>query len=155
MFNIDGVSAWYSPEIEAYNANENWGFIYFLVQTHFAWSHHIYNLQSSTPSQDVSLPCLYANECHSHSLTCMSNVECTNCIFPSLIFVYFLQVWKLFHVLERLLQAASLINFLVFLQQGRYQFIYERILGIRAWFSKPQSIRQVCFLYLTCINSSK
>ncbi|XP_072031208.1 peroxisome biogenesis factor 2-like [Amphiura filiformis] len=61
----------------------------------------------------------------------------------------FEKIWKVFHVLERLLQVASLINFLVFLQQGRYQFIYERILGIRAWFSKPQSVRQVSFEYMT------
>ena len=43
MLNLYGrVSVWFISRIEAYTENENWVFIFFRVQTHFAWSHHKY-----------------------------------------------------------------------------------------------------------------
>ncbi|XP_064642443.1 peroxisome biogenesis factor 2-like [Lineus longissimus] len=46
-------------------------------------------------------------------------------------------------------KVASLLNFLVFLLNGRYQLLVERILGIRAVFPRPQSVRQVGFDYVS------
>ncbi|KAK6293026.1 hypothetical protein J4Q44_G00365270 [Coregonus suidteri] len=45
-------------------------------------------------------------------------------------------------------QVANLINFLVFLRKGRHPSLTERILGIRAVFSKPQAVRDVAFQYM-------
>ncbi|XP_043921762.1 peroxisome biogenesis factor 2 [Protopterus annectens] len=47
-----------------------------------------------------------------------------------------------------LLQTARLINFLNFLQKGRFATLTERLLGIRAVFSKHQGTRQVGFEYM-------
>ncbi|XP_071805654.1 peroxisome biogenesis factor 2-like [Asterias amurensis] len=58
-------------------------------------------------------------------------------------------MWKAIYLLEKLFSIASLVNFLVFLQDGRYQFLHERILGIRAEFAQRQSIRQVSFEFMT------
>ncbi|XP_018420487.1 PREDICTED: peroxisome biogenesis factor 2 [Nanorana parkeri] len=46
-----------------------------------------------------------------------------------------------------LLKICGLLNFLVFLQQGKFATLTERLLGIRSVFSKPQNIRQVGFEY--------
>ena len=40
-------------------------------------------------------------------------------------------------------KVAGLINFLVFLSRGQYQFLIERILGIRSVFPAAQGVRQV------------
>ncbi|XP_033119887.1 peroxisome biogenesis factor 2-like [Anneissia japonica] len=50
---------------------------------------------------------------------------------------------------EKLLKVASLVNFLLFLRDGQYQFLFERIIGVRATFSKPQFVRQVSFEFMT------
>eukprot|EP00057_Strongylocentrotus_purpuratus_P008796 XP_011663270.1 PREDICTED: peroxisome biogenesis factor 2 [Strongylocentrotus purpuratus] len=58
-------------------------------------------------------------------------------------------VWKLIDLLERLVKVASLVNFLVFLQQGFYPSLLERVLGIIPRFAQPQSVRQVTFEFMT------
>nr|XP_006822978.1 PREDICTED: peroxisome biogenesis factor 2-like [Saccoglossus kowalevskii] len=50
---------------------------------------------------------------------------------------------------EKLLKVVTVVNFLLFLQDGRYQHVTERVLGIKARFAKRQSIRQVSFEYMT------
>ena len=42
------------------------------------------------------------------------------------------------------LKVATLVNFLVFLRQGVYLSLVERLLGVRAQFPQKQSMRQVC-----------
>ncbi|KAL1006612.1 hypothetical protein UPYG_G00074440 [Umbra pygmaea] len=51
-------------------------------------------------------------------------------------------------VITGLTQIANLINFLVFLRRGHHPSVTERILGIRAVFSKPQATRDVAFQYM-------
>ncbi|CAB1349930.1 unnamed protein product [Coregonus sp. 'balchen'] len=51
-------------------------------------------------------------------------------------------------LITSLTQVANLINFLVFLRKGRHPSLTERILGIRAVFSKPQVVRGVAFQYM-------
>ncbi|KAF0028215.1 hypothetical protein F2P81_019302 [Scophthalmus maximus] len=45
-------------------------------------------------------------------------------------------------------QLASLINFLVFLRQGRHPVLAERIVGARAVFSKPNVVRDINYQYM-------
>lgn len=45
-------------------------------------------------------------------------------------------------------QAASLINFLVFLRKGRHPVLAERIMGARAVFSKPNVVRDISYQYM-------
>ncbi|XP_005997477.1 peroxisome biogenesis factor 2 [Latimeria chalumnae] len=47
-----------------------------------------------------------------------------------------------------LVKVAGLLNFLIFLQKGRFSTLTERLLGIRAVFLKPQGVRQVGFEYM-------
>ncbi|NXG41236.1 PEX2 factor, partial [Psilopogon haemacephalus] len=47
-----------------------------------------------------------------------------------------------------LVKLCGLLNFLVFLQQGRFATLTERVLGIRAVFGRPQGIRQLGFDYM-------
>uniref|UniRef100_UPI00398F3D6F peroxisome biogenesis factor 2 isoform X1 n=2 Tax=Pristiophorus japonicus TaxID=55135 RepID=UPI00398F3D6F len=47
-----------------------------------------------------------------------------------------------------LLKVAGLLNFLSFLQKGRFATFPERLLGIRAVFSRAQGFRQVGFEYM-------
>ncbi|XP_059839389.1 peroxisome biogenesis factor 2 isoform X3 [Hypanus sabinus] len=47
-----------------------------------------------------------------------------------------------------LLKVAGLLNFLIFLQNGRFATFPERLIGIRAVFCKPQGVRQVGFEYM-------
>ncbi|KAJ8021587.1 Peroxisome biogenesis factor 2 [Holothuria leucospilota] len=61
----------------------------------------------------------------------------------------FEMVWNAIDWLERVLKIAAVVNFLVFLRQGTYQTILERLLGIRAGFDSPQAIRQVSFEFMT------
>ncbi|RXM33789.1 Peroxisome biogenesis factor 2 [Acipenser ruthenus] len=51
-------------------------------------------------------------------------------------------------IISGLTKVASLLNFLIFLQKGRFPTLAERFLGIRAVFSRPQGIRQVGFEYM-------
>ncbi|XP_048385342.1 peroxisome biogenesis factor 2 isoform X2 [Stegostoma tigrinum] len=46
------------------------------------------------------------------------------------------------------LKVAGLLNFLIFLQKGRFATFPERLLGIRAVFSRAQGFRQVGFEYM-------
>ncbi|NXN09904.1 PEX2 factor, partial [Indicator maculatus] len=46
-----------------------------------------------------------------------------------------------------LVKLCGLLNFLVFLQQGKFATLTERVLGIRAVFAQPQGMRQVGFDY--------
>ncbi|XP_069477336.1 peroxisome biogenesis factor 2 [Ambystoma mexicanum] len=47
-----------------------------------------------------------------------------------------------------LLKLSGLLNFLVFLRNGKFATLTERLLGIRSVFCKPQSVRQVGFEYM-------
>ncbi|XP_021573378.1 peroxisome biogenesis factor 2 isoform X3 [Carlito syrichta] len=47
-----------------------------------------------------------------------------------------------------LLKLCGLINFLIFLQRGKFATLTERFLGIRSVFCKPQNIREVGFDYM-------
>ncbi|KAH3818170.1 hypothetical protein DPMN_119766 [Dreissena polymorpha] len=46
-------------------------------------------------------------------------------------------------------KLATLANFLVFLRQGSYMSVLERLLGIRSVFPQQQGMRQVTFEYMT------
>ncbi|XP_060073760.1 peroxisome biogenesis factor 2-like [Ylistrum balloti] len=59
------------------------------------------------------------------------------------------KVQQLLHWTETGLKVAALINFLVFLRQGVYRALVERILGIRAMFPNQQGVRQVSFEFMT------
>ncbi|KAI0233033.1 hypothetical protein LSAT2_016690 [Lamellibrachia satsuma] len=45
-------------------------------------------------------------------------------------------------------KLAALVNFLIFLASGKYQFLIERLLHIRPVFPRPQGVRQVGFDYV-------
>ncbi|KAJ8413470.1 hypothetical protein AAFF_G00094660 [Aldrovandia affinis] len=45
-------------------------------------------------------------------------------------------------------KVAGLLNFLVFLQRGRFPTLTERLLGVRAVFCRPQGVRDVGFQYV-------
>ncbi|XP_042536638.1 peroxisome biogenesis factor 2 [Dipodomys spectabilis] len=47
-----------------------------------------------------------------------------------------------------LLKLGELINFLIFLQKGKFATLTERVLGIHSVFCKPQSVREVGFEYM-------
>ncbi|XP_046872973.1 peroxisome biogenesis factor 2 isoform X2 [Hypomesus transpacificus] len=51
-------------------------------------------------------------------------------------------------LLSGLVQTANLVNFLVFLRKGRHPSLSERILGVRAVFSRPPGARNVAFQYV-------
>ncbi|XP_012671592.1 peroxisome biogenesis factor 2 [Clupea harengus] len=51
-------------------------------------------------------------------------------------------------LLAGLASAASLLNFLLFLRRGSYPTLAERLLGVRAEFSRPQGPRDVSFHYV-------
>jgi len=48
--------------------------------------------------------------------------------------------------LETGFKIATLINFLVFLKQGSYLHVIERMLGVQASFPERQGMRQVSWL---------
>ncbi|KAM4687264.1 peroxisome biogenesis factor 2 [Discoglossus pictus] len=48
-----------------------------------------------------------------------------------------------------LLKLSVLLNFFIFLQQGKFATLTERFLRIRSVFSKPQNVRQVGFDYMS------
>uniref|UniRef100_A0A8C3H8Q8 Peroxisome biogenesis factor 2 n=2 Tax=Chrysemys picta bellii TaxID=8478 RepID=A0A8C3H8Q8_CHRPI len=47
-----------------------------------------------------------------------------------------------------LLKLCGLLNFLIFLQKGKFATLTERILGIRSVFCRPQNVRQIGFDYM-------
>lgn len=47
-----------------------------------------------------------------------------------------------------LLKLGELMNFLIFLQKGKFATLTERLLGIHSVFCKPQSMREVGFEYM-------
>ncbi|KAM3593646.1 uncharacterized protein V6R79_017903 [Siganus canaliculatus] len=53
-----------------------------------------------------------------------------------------------FTLVSGIAQLASLINFLVFLRKGRHPVLAERMVGVRAVFSKPNVIRDVTYQYM-------
>ena len=57
-------------------------------------------------------------------------------------------LWTLLDKSERFWKLASLLNFLVFLRQGYYQFLVERLIGIRAVYPRRTGLRQVSFEYM-------
>lgn len=58
------------------------------------------------------------------------------------------KVKSLIRVGTGLLKLCGLLNFLVFLQQGRFATLTERVLGIQAVFGRPQGVRQLGFDYM-------
>ena len=84
-----------------------------------------------------------------------SSTECEPNWFDSMAFLF--QFWEAVELLSKWWKVATLLNFLLFLVQGRYQFLLERALGIRAVFRRPQGVRQVrndSFLYMSSSSSS-
>ncbi|XP_068090937.1 peroxisome biogenesis factor 2 [Hyperolius riggenbachi] len=51
------------------------------------------------------------------------------------------------NIASGLLKVCGLLNFLIFLQQGKFATLTERLLRIRSVFDKPQNVRQVGFEY--------
>ncbi|XP_005392125.1 PREDICTED: peroxisome biogenesis factor 2 [Chinchilla lanigera] len=47
-----------------------------------------------------------------------------------------------------LLKLGELVNFLIFLQRGKFATLTERFLGIHSVFCKPQNVREVGFEYM-------
>ncbi|XP_048728225.1 peroxisome biogenesis factor 2-like [Ostrea edulis] len=62
---------------------------------------------------------------------------------------YHRKIQRILKWLDISLKLAAVLNFLVFLQNGVYQTIAERILGIQAMFPNRQGVRQVSFEYMT------
>ncbi|XP_044176454.1 peroxisome biogenesis factor 2-like [Acropora millepora] len=58
-------------------------------------------------------------------------------------------IWRCLYMGEKLFQFISVINFLVFLQKGRYPSLLERFLRIHPVFAQEQSIRRVSFEFMT------
>ena len=63
--------------------------------------------------------------------------------YPRLAFL-----WTLLSRSEKVWKVATLFNFLLFLRQGKYQFVIERLLGIRAVFPRPMGMRQMSYEYM-------
>ena len=57
------------------------------------------------------------------------------------------QFWTGVRWLEKFHKIAALVNFLVFLQQGLYRSVAERIVGITPVFPRPQGVRQVLHIF--------
>lgn len=51
--------------------------------------------------------------------------------------------WQLITLAQNTWKLAALVNFLIFLASGKYQFLIERLLHIRPVFPRPQGVRQV------------
>jgi len=51
--------------------------------------------------------------------------------------------WQLIAMTQNVWKVAALVNFLIFLMDGKYRFLVERLLHIRPVFEKPQGVRQV------------
>lgn len=52
------------------------------------------------------------------------------------------------NLIVRLLRLCELLNFLIFLQKGKFATLTERILGIRSVFCQPQGVRPIAFEYM-------
>lgn len=61
----------------------------------------------------------------------------------------FNSIWRCVSMGEKLFHFASVLNFLIFLQKGKYPSLLERVLGIHPVFAQQQSIRQVSFDFMT------
>ncbi|KAK2180289.1 hypothetical protein NP493_448g03050 [Ridgeia piscesae] len=55
---------------------------------------------------------------------------------------------QLIAMTQNVWKVAALVNFLIFLMDGKYRFLVERLLHIRPVFEKPQGVRQVGFDYV-------
>jgi peroxin-2 len=58
---------------------------------------------------------------------------------------YKLLVYTLVRRLELLYQAASIINFIAFLYNGRYRSLVERLLSIKLYYIQSRALRQISF----------
>ncbi|XP_074653802.1 peroxisome biogenesis factor 2-like isoform X2 [Tubulanus polymorphus] len=63
-------------------------------------------------------------------------------------FKYHQLMWKIVDVFEKCLKLASLVNFAVFLQQGCYQLLVERIVGLQSVFPRRQYVRQLSYEFM-------
>lgn len=74
----------------------------------------------------------------------------SNCLIKQ----FHLEKWRdkidrLIKWVEMGFKAATLVNFLVFLHQGAYLSLLERVLGVRSVFPEKQGMRQVTFEFMT------
>lgn len=58
------------------------------------------------------------------------------------------QAWTLLRSCETALNVASLLNFLVFLRQGKYRSLLERVLSARLVYQRANMARAISFEYL-------
>jgi peroxin-2 len=58
------------------------------------------------------------------------------------------EVWRKLNALEMYVKLAQMINFLVFIVNGRYRNIADRIMGMRLIFARRLMLRQVSFDYM-------
>ncbi|DBA79327.1 hypothetical protein WJX79_000617 [Trebouxia sp. C0005] len=58
------------------------------------------------------------------------------------------RAWKVLRSCETALNLASLLNFLVFLQQGKYRSLLERVLRARLVYQRANMARAITFEYL-------
>eukprot|EP01097_Dermamoeba_algensis_P003049 TRINITY_DN222_c0_g1_i1.p1 TRINITY_DN222_c0_g1~~TRINITY_DN222_c0_g1_i1.p1 ORF type:complete len:249 (-),score=21.35 TRINITY_DN222_c0_g1_i1:168-914(-) len=61
---------------------------------------------------------------------------------------YSRSIWMFLLYLDAVYKAASLLNFLVFLIDGRYASLITRVLGMRLVFAHPSTVRQVNFEFM-------
>ncbi|KAJ3048989.1 peroxisome assembly protein (Peroxin-2) [Rhizophlyctis rosea] len=58
------------------------------------------------------------------------------------------RIWKLLQKAETIFRSLSLLNFLVFLYNGKYRSVLDRILRMRLVYAKPEMSRQVSFDFM-------
>jgi peroxin-2 len=57
-------------------------------------------------------------------------------------------IWRKLNALEMYVKLAQMINFLIFLVNGKYRNLADRIMGMRLVFAKRLMLRQVSFDYM-------
>lgn len=58
------------------------------------------------------------------------------------------RIWKAMGHIEKALKALSLLNFVVFLADGRYRSVVDRLLGVRLVYIRPIMMRSVSFEFM-------
>ncbi|PVU92078.1 hypothetical protein BB559_003861 [Furculomyces boomerangus] len=58
------------------------------------------------------------------------------------------RVWRTVHLLEKVFRALTLANFILFISNGKYKTILERVFGLKLTFSKPQFFQSVSFEFM-------
>jgi peroxin-2 len=58
------------------------------------------------------------------------------------------EIWRKLNALEMYVKLAQMINFLIFLVNGRYRNLADRLMGMRLVFARRLMLRQVSFDYM-------